>query len=466
MGRLFRRFGLQARVSITFALGALLVTTLLAVVTLAVTRSVLVSQREDAALQVALVNGNRVARSLTPGTDIGTILDGLARTEGSRTLLRVGPNTDGSDPSTFGPNDIPANIVNAARDGIAIRQRIDLGGEPTLIIGLPIPGIEEEAQYYEAVSLAETASTMNTLSITLISAAAGTSLLAAFLGYWTSRRTLAPLSTFSVAAEALAGGHLDTRLDPQADRDLEALANSFNDMAGALEERIERDARFASEVSHELRSPLMTLTASMEVLNNNRHELSDRAATALDLLNEDLERFKQLVEDLLEISRFDVGTASLQLEEILVGEFVRQAVRIVTNERIPVITDDDAEQIIIRADKRRLAQVVSNLVSNAAKYGGSATHIQVTGVPLGVQISVVDAGAGVPSDERLVIFDRFSRGSASGSRGVDTGVGLGLALVAEHVNLHRGRVWVEPSSATESGATFVVELPFDPEEAL
>ena len=96
------------------------------------------------------------------------------------------------------------------------------------------------------------------------------------------------------------------------------LASSFNDMASALQQRIERDARFASDVSHELRSPLMTLSASVEVMEARRDEMPERAQAALDLLTSDVSRFQGLVEDLLEISRFDAGAIRLHLEDLQV----------------------------------------------------------------------------------------------------------------------------------------------------
>ena len=143
----------------------------------------------------------------------------------------------------------------------------------------------------------------------------------------------APLLDVGQAAEAIAGGRLDTRLPVGGDPDLDLIAEPFNEMAQALEDRIERDARFASEVSHELRSPLMTLAATVEVLENSRDEMPDRARTALVLLSADVDRLQQLVEDLLEISRFDVGAIKLHLEEVLVAEMVIQAVSVARRRR-------------------------------------------------------------------------------------------------------------------------------------
>ncbi len=149
---------------------------------------------------------------------------------------------------------------------------------------------------------------MNSVGVSLLGAAAAHhARSASLLGVWASPARGAPLADAAQAAKAIAGGRLDTRLESTDDHDLGELSTSFNDMAAALQRRIERDARFASDVSHELRSPLMTLSASIEVLQARRDEMPERAATALDLLVADVARFQNLVEDLLEISRFDAG---------------------------------------------------------------------------------------------------------------------------------------------------------------
>ncbi len=233
-------------------------------------------------------------------------------------------------------------------------------------------------------------------------------------------------------------------------------------MAGTLEDRIEKDAQFASDVSHELRSPLMTLQASLEVLENNREGLNERAQSALDLLAADLDRFRELVEDLLEISRFDAGVMLLELEEVLLTDFVRHVVRAsgydIPVERDPAVqVDPELGGIITAIDKRRVARVLTNLLSNAEKYGDGPVGVWVTADDDTVRIFVDDAGEGVPPEDRERIFERFNRASAAHRRGSSTGVGLGLALVAEHVRLHGGRVWVEDAPA--GGARFAIELP-------
>ena len=114
---------------------------------------------------------------------------------------------------------------------------------------------------------------------------------------------------------------------------------------------------------------------------------------------------------------------------------------------------------IVMGDKRRLAQVVTNLLENAHKYGGGATVIALKGDRRAVRIAVEDSGPGVPDDEKELVFERFARGTAAGARGSGGGAGLGLALVAEHVRLHNGDVWVGDRLDGAPGARFVVELP-------
>ena len=352
------------------------------------------------------------------------------------------------------------SLQTTAIEGNAGRIVTSIDDEPFIVYGIPLQGFDNVI-YFEALPLTGVEDTLVTLQFVLLGGGLIVTLLAGVAGIGVANSAVAPLTKVSRAAEAIAGGRLDTRLDPEGDEDLELFAASFNEMAGALEERIQRDARFASEVSHELRSPLMTLTASAEVLDNAREEMPERSQTALDLLVSDITRFRTLVEDLLEISRFDVGAADLQADPLLFSEFVRAAVQLASSRDIEIVVEEDAENAIVVAEKRRLARVVANLLDNAEKYGGGATHVHVSCTPSSVLMAVEDEGSGVPKDERFVIFDRFSRGGAGGRRGYDTGVGLGLSLVAEHVNLHNGRVWVEDRLDGESGARFVVELPLD-----
>jgi two-component system, OmpR family, sensor histidine kinase MtrB len=451
-----RRLGLRARITLAFAVGALLLSALLSATTWALTRENLLNQREDSAAVIVYQNARTVRSRVTPSSDTQDLVSSLSTPFGSRPVLYYQEEFTPLTPA-FGQDALPAALRDQVLDGQPARMRYQLRGQMQLAIGIPIPSVQ--AAYFEIISLDDLESTLEALGVSLVGASVLTTLAGAALGAWASRRALRPLSGVSTAAMALAAGRLDTRLEASTDPDLRPISSSFNDMAQTLQDRIERDARFASDVSHELRSPLMTLAASIEVMNNQRDDLPDRARSALDLMVGDIDRFQQLVEDLLEISRFDAGVVRLELEEVHLAELVMQAVSHSSETDVPVELDAELAGVVVQADKRRIVRVIANLLDNAAKYGGGATSVGLRRVDDGVQIAVEDRGPGVSDDDRGVIFDRFSRGAGAGRRGTTDGVGLGLALVAEHVNLHGGRVWVEGRVDGAEGARFVVQLP-------
>lgn len=455
--RLTQRLGLRARITLAFAIGALLLSALLSTTTWALTRENLLNQREDSATVVVYQNAGIVQQRVGDSdTDNQALLGSLSTPLGARPILFNGTEYVSLTPE-FGRDALPASLRDTVVAGQPARMRYELRGEMQLAVGIPIPSAE--VAYFEIVSLSDLEDTLGALGVSLLGASLVTTLAGAALGWWASRRALRPLTGVSTAAMALAAGRLDTRLEASEDPDLRPIAASFNDMAQALQDRIERDARFASDVSHELRSPLMTLAASIEVMDNQRNDLPDRSKAALDLMVGDIERFQQLIEDLLEISRFDAGVVRLELEEVHLAELVMQAVSHSTDTDVPVELDAELAGVVVQADKRRIVRVIANLIDNAAKHGGGATSVSLRQVDDGVQIAVEDRGEGVPEEDRDLIFDRFNRGGAAGRRGSSDGVGLGLALVAEHVHLHGGKVWVEGRGDGDEGARFVVQLP-------
>lgn len=443
-----------------YGLGAALLAAVMSITTFGLTRENLLKQREDTAVAQSIRNANTLAEQLDPTLDtkaIEQLIGSLPTPEGAQPLLQYRNAWYAKSSLKFGQDDVPQALKDEAAGDQPARMRTSVEGNPVLVVEVPISSLG--ASYFEGASLLDLQRTLEGLAISLVGASALTTLAGCLIGFWASRRVFTPLQDVGRAAEAIAGGRLDTRLPVGEDPDLDLISVPFNEMAQTLEDRIDRDARFASEVSHELRSPLMTLAASAEVLENSRDEMPDRARTALDLMSADIDRFQQLVEDLLEISRFDVGAIKLHLEDVLIAEMVIQAVNVVGGAGVPVRYDEAVNDVVVRVDKRRFARVLANLLDNAQKYAGGATGVSVTRHDDTVRIAVEDEGTGVAEDEREIIFDRFSRGSESGNRSTDSGVGLGLALVDEHIRLHGGRVWVEDRPDGHPGARFVVELP-------
>jgi two-component system sensor histidine kinase MtrB len=462
------RWGLRRRITLIFTIGALMLSLFLAIVTYGFARSSVVQQRENAALAAAQTDTQFANNALgDSAANVQSAIERLLTDYGvQRPLIWFnGQWTPGV--ARYDQTELPPELVSRVIDeGTASYMRVRVGNELNIVVGHPLSStLPANAAYFEFFSLDEVSDTLGSVRLSLLLGTIITTALGVLAGQFAARRAVRPVGVAAQAAKAIAGGRLDTRLEPTEDPDLSVLANSFNDMASALQTRIERDARFASDVSHELRSPLMTLSASVEVMEARRDEMPDRAQAALDLLKSDVVRFRGLVEDLLEISRFDAGAVRLHREELLAAEFVRNAVAISSLPQTPVAVAPRIERVLINGDRRRLARVVANLIDNARLHGGGQPEISLTDVDgpdqpvTRVRIAVEDHGAGVPENERTLIFERFARGGSAGRRAGSDGAGLGLSLVDEHVRMHGGRVWVEDRIDGESGARFVIELP-------
>ncbi len=449
------RLGVRARVTVTFGLGALALSAVMAGLTYFAARQVILNERQTTVLRQAYVNASLAQSSLrSPSPDVTQLLGSLDTLPGSLSVLERAGQWYATSISV-GENAIPLELRRDVLAGTPALQRFTLNNTPQLVVGVPVPSVQ--AAYFEVFSLADIARTLRILALALGGAAVVTTVAGAVIGRWASGRALRPLAKVSAAAETIAGGQLGTRLGAGEDSDLSALASSFNRMADALQERIEREARFTSDVSHELRSPLTTLSSALGVLSSHRQELPARSRQAVDLLSAELRRFRNMVDDLLEISRVDSGSAELSLDEVEVGELVRQAAAAAGAGSVPVEVDDTVAGRRLSVDKRRIERVVANLVTNAEQYAGGVSRLALEPAPGGVRLVVADRGPGVASSERERIFERFYRGHASGDRGGSDGTGLGLSLVAEHVRLHGGRVWFEEGLGGEN--RFVVELP-------
>jgi signal transduction histidine kinase len=458
-----RRWGLRRRILLIFTLGALMLSLFLAFVTYGFARSSVVDQRDNDARLAARANASNVADVLRAGpSNAQSAMTRLADRGVERPLVWYNGVFTELRPG-YDETELPQSLVDRViGDGVPARMIVSVGSEPNIVVGYPLQ--IADAAYFEFFSLDDVNNTLQSVRLSLVLGTMITTALGVLAGSFAARRAVRPVGVAAQAAKAIAGGRFDTRLEPTEDPDLSVLANSFNDMAAALQSRIERDARFASDVSHELRSPLMTLSASVEVMDARRDEMPERARAALDLLKSDVVRFQGLVEDLLEISRFDAGAVRLHMEELLAAEFVRQAVAVSSLPGTPVMVSPRAETALIMGDRRRLARAVANLIDNARLHGGGQPEVSISEVePPGqpvktVRIAVEDHGTGVPEAERALVFERFARGGGAGRRATSDGAGLGLALVDEHIRLHGGHVWVEDRLDGQPGARFVIEL--------
>lgn len=446
-----RTLRLRTRVTLFFSVATLAASLALAVVTYAVARNYLIDQRTSVARTQSFSNANAIRAEMRApeSADLLTFIAQLPETDGFAILIT--PERSFFSDQRFPDEVLPEVLTTNVKAGNYGLQRFEANGEPFLGAGIYIA--EFDTLYFEGFPLETTDRTLGAIATALLVGAAVTALIAGFIGWWTNRRLLRPLTRVARAAGEIAGGGLDARMAPEADPDLAKLATSFNEMADAVQARLEREARFASDVSHELRSPITALSAAVEVLDGRRADLPDRTQQALDVVVTQVRRFDQMVMDLLELSRIDAGSTELHREGVSIEELVTRIAHRYGFGDVPIEIGRKVPATV-QLDKLRFERILANLLDNANQHGGGPTRVVIE--PRGrhgLVLAVEDNGPGVARGERSRIFERFARGSAARHK---VGTGLGLALVAEHAHAHGGEAWVEDRPG--GGSRFVVSF--------
>ncbi len=445
------RTSLAVRITATFALGALLLSVGLAISGDWFTLNLLTGQHERDAQRQSYLNAALARDQLQAvNPDVPAILDSLTTPAGSDAVIYTGGRWYSSS-LLISRNTVPDSIRRNTLAGNVVWQWLDITGKPSLVVGVPLRGAH--SAYFQFFDQSPLRRTRDVLTTVLIIAASAATIAGALVGYLVSRRLTAPLRQLGHATQRITAGELALRLPVSRDTELAQLVRNFNQMVDTLAARIDRDARFTADVSHELRSPLTTLSTALSVLSARSGELSAAGRDALTLLTAEAARFSRLVDDLLEMSRSD---ADDEREPVRLGQLLLNLLERPRYAGVRAELGADALEAFVLADKRKLEQVLANLLDNAAAYAGGATRVGFQVAADRVTICVDDAGPGIPVEDRERIFDRFTRGRAA-ARGSRTGTGLGLALVRQHVSQHGGTITV--SDAPGGGARFTVELP-------
>lgn len=444
--------GLQGRTVLAFGAVALGLAAVVASTVWLVVTSYLIGERREDAVTQTYANARRLENAVAGGAlPVRDLLAQLRRERGSVSILRFAGSWYTTSLSV-GPGVLPPTFRDTVLDGQPAWQHIGVDGGVRLAVGVPIGS--GTGGYIEVFPLDDLDNAYDVLRAALAVSVLAAPLVGMLLGSWTVRPVLRPLHALSGAAAAMAGGDLDARIDSRGDPYLEPLATSFNRTADALKERVRADALFAADVSHELRSPLTTMSAAAGLLAAHRARLPEDGAEALDLLRAEVSRFERLVTDLLEISRADAGSTDVVLADVRLAELVAHCLPAVHRDRLRI--GAGGADVAVRADKRRLDRVLANLVENAERHGRGLIAVTVEGDGDAGCLVVDDGGPGVPEDARQRIFDRFARASPEARRSGE-GAGLGLALVRRHVTLMGGAV--EATASPAGGARFVVRLP-------
>jgi two-component system, OmpR family, sensor histidine kinase MtrB len=290
-------------------------------------------------------------------------------------------------------------------------------------------------------------------------------LLAVIIGlaFAASRPVLMPVRRLAQAAQRMSGGDLSARVQLSGRDELARLVTSFNAMAATLEGKITelqqmeaRARQFAGDVSHELRTPLTAMTAVTGVLGENAGLTGDAAAAA-GLVRREILHLNRLVDDLIEISRFDAGTAQLVTDQTDIATAIGRCLRARGWDNVYTSAPVG---MTIGVDRRRFDVIVSNLVGNALRHGGAPVTVTAGLQPEGrggrdLAVAVRDHGPGLPQTAIPHLFDRFYKADTARAR--SEGSGLGLAIAWENARLHGGHI--DAANHPDGGAEFTVILP-------
>ncbi len=350
--------------------------------------------------------------------------------------------------------------------------RIDYAGENSIsgyAVGQRI-SIPEAGDYemYVLFSLADQAATLSLISNSLFLTGLALIILLTLIIWIVVRQVVRPVREVVRISQLFTEGDFRQRMQVKSNDEIATLGNAFNEMAESLEKQIARlenlsrvQQRFVSDVSHELRTPLTTLRMASGVIHNARDTFDPVIARSSELLVGQIDRFERLLEDLLEVSRFDAEVAVLEAVEFDICSSLERCISdlslVAKEHNIEIHLNRPRDPVLVSADIRRVERVVRNLLSNAIDHSeGKPVEVRVMASSDDIAIGVRDYGVGI--EPRLLnrVFDRFWRADPSRAR-TRGGIGLGLSIALEVASLHNGEL--EAWGEIGKGAHFVLYLP-------
>ncbi|WP_084597161.1 MtrAB system histidine kinase MtrB [Nocardioides aequoreus] len=433
----------------------------------------------DPETQLRLLVETLVARGDAKGFEV--LVEGPVGEGASSTGVRTTPRVD--------PASVPQSLreaVEEATEGLEWTFT-EIGYTGTAVEGEPSqqPGVavgstvvlpSDGGTYalYYLFPMGEEQRTLQLLRGVLLTAGALLLVLVAGVALLVVRQVITPVRLARRVAERIASGRLEERMQVSGEDDIARLAVSFNQMAEALQSQIRKlvdlsrvQRTFVSDVSHELRTPLTTVRMAGDVLHDARHDFDPVTARAAELLQTELDRFENLLADLLEISRFDAGAAVLDLEDVNVADIAHRVVTatapMASQRGVPVRVLDEGV-FLVEADTRRVERIVRNLVANAIDHADEqGVSIRLASDEQGTALTVRDHGVGLEPGQSAMVFNRFWRADPARAR-TTGGTGLGLSIALEDARLHGG--WLQAWGTPGGGAQFRLTLPRHAGDAL
>jgi two-component system sensor histidine kinase MtrB len=367
------------------------------------------------------------------------------------------------------PPELRKAVQESGKDQYWASTVIPVGTEdrPGIAVGNKVTFNGTVYELYLIYDLNTAQQTLDEIQSVLWAGGAVLVLMIGAIAWYVTRNVVSPVSHAAMVSEKLAAGQLQERMVVRGEDEVARLGASFNHMAASLQEQITQLAtlsqmqqRFVSDVSHELRTPLTTVRMAAEVLYDAREDFDPINKRSAELLYNQVERFQSLLSDLLEISRFDAGVATLDAEpeDILqvVAHVIEGAAPVAAEYGSEIIFSAPAGAVIVEMDARRIDRILRNLILNAVEHGeGKPVTVTVAASQTAVGIAVRDHGIGMTPAEAARVFDRFWRADPARAR-TTGGSGLGLSIAMEDTKLHSG--WLQAWGKRGSGANFRLTL--------
>ncbi len=421
-------------------------------------------------MQVRLNSARASLTQRTTQTDIATVYEPVL----------VVANQDGTTTTSPEGYRIPEKLRRfVSEDQISYQfatiDRDDGSTYNALVIGTPTETDIPDLQVYLVMSMESDASTLALLRGLLSAAGVVVVVLLVGIAWLATQQVTAPVRSASRIAQRLAAGHLRERMIVDGEDEMARLALSFNDMAEKLSKQIHQleeygnlQRQFTSDVSHELRTPLTTVRMAADMIASDPDSLEPHTRRASELMVRELDRFEELLADLLEISRHDAGVADLSEARIDVRSCItsawEQTCHIAEKLNVDVRFHTPEEPVMMTGDSRRIERVLRNLIANAIDHSeGNPVDVTLAENEDAVAITVTDHGVGLKPGQEELVFNRFWRADASRRRH-SGGTGLGLAIAREDVVLHGGQL--DAAGNHGVGSQFRVVLPREPRKPI
>jgi signal transduction histidine kinase len=374
---------------------------------------------------------------------------------------------DGSPAARAAPNSVTDRALR--EQGLEPDSRIQARVRDELEIA---PGRSVGLNYLVSDVYTNRATTLERVNGSLLGAGLAALAVALLVGGLAARRLTGPLARLRRASSRFAQGDLEERAPPFGIVEVDELGQQFNVMADQLSESVrmlqadrDRLREFVADVSHELRTPIAALRTFTELQRDGQVDDGQRREF-LDRSTQQINRLEWMSTNLLDLSRIDSGIFPLDVRSGDLRDPVRAAVEahaeIAEQRGIALASQVPTSPVMLRFDRERILQLLSNLIGNALKFTprGGEVIIELSDAPQAATLAVRDSGPGIPADELPHVFDRFFRGTNVGEARA-SGSGLGLAIARSIVDMHGGAI--EVASAVGDGSTFTITLPRAPE---